>query len=172
MGRRFVAQGKQQFITESYRMAWVAKDHSAHPVSTPLLCAGSPTSRPGCPEPHPAWPWMPPGMGHPQPPWAICAWGFWASPVFVQINAKGFVLSVWQKLPSFYFTVVCICSVITHHASSHTFFEDLQDSFSSLQIVFFVYKLKSNASRISCVYYQRINTLSWAMHGNVLMFQG
>jgi len=21
----------------------------------PLLCAGSPTSRPGCPEPHPAW---------------------------------------------------------------------------------------------------------------------
>jgi len=24
--------------------------------SNPLLCAGSPTSRPGCPEPHPAWP--------------------------------------------------------------------------------------------------------------------
>ena len=23
----------------------------------PLLCAGSPTSSPGCPEPHPAWPW-------------------------------------------------------------------------------------------------------------------
>ena len=21
----------------------------------PLLCAGSPTTRPGCPEPHPAW---------------------------------------------------------------------------------------------------------------------
>jgi len=39
----------------------------------PLLCAGSPTTRPGCPEPHPAWPWMPPGMGHPQPPWATCS---------------------------------------------------------------------------------------------------
>jgi len=24
--------------------------------SNPLLCAGSPTSSPGCPEPHPAWP--------------------------------------------------------------------------------------------------------------------
>jgi len=39
----------------------------------PLLYAGSTTSRPGCPEPHPAWPWMPPGMGHPQPPWATCS---------------------------------------------------------------------------------------------------
>jgi len=37
--------------------------------SNPLLCAGSPTSTPGCPEPHPAWPGMPAGMGHPQPPW-------------------------------------------------------------------------------------------------------
>ena len=54
-------------------MAWVEKDHNDHQVSTPLLCAGSPTSRPGCPEPHPAWPWMPPGMGHPQPPWAACS---------------------------------------------------------------------------------------------------
>jgi len=54
-------------------MAWVEKDHNDHPVSPPLLCAGSPTSRPGCPESHPAWPWMPPGMGHPQPPWATCS---------------------------------------------------------------------------------------------------
>jgi len=46
-------------------MAWVEKDHNDHLVLTPLLCAGSPTSRPGCSEPHPAWPWMPPGMGHP-----------------------------------------------------------------------------------------------------------
>ena len=41
--------------------------------SNPLLCAGSPTSSPGCPEPHPAWPSMPAGMGHPQPPWATCS---------------------------------------------------------------------------------------------------
>jgi len=45
-------------------MAWVEKDHNDHLVSTPLLC-GSSATRPGCPEPHPAWPWMPPGMGHP-----------------------------------------------------------------------------------------------------------
>ena len=36
-------------------MVWVEKDHSNHPVSTPLLCAGLPNTRPGCPEPHPAW---------------------------------------------------------------------------------------------------------------------
>jgi len=36
-------------------MAWIEKDHNDHLVSTPLLCAGSPTTRPGCPEPHPAW---------------------------------------------------------------------------------------------------------------------
>jgi len=27
-------------------MAWVEKDHNDHQVSTPLLCAGSPTTRP------------------------------------------------------------------------------------------------------------------------------
>jgi len=37
-------------------MAWVEKDHNDHLVSAPLLCAGSPTTRPGCPEPNPAWP--------------------------------------------------------------------------------------------------------------------
>uniref|UniRef100_A0A8V1A5J1 diphosphoinositol-polyphosphate diphosphatase n=3 Tax=Neognathae TaxID=8825 RepID=A0A8V1A5J1_CHICK len=36
-------------------MAWVEKDHNDHLISTPLLCAESPTTRPGCPEPHPAW---------------------------------------------------------------------------------------------------------------------
>ena len=41
--------------------------------SNPVLCAGSPTSSPGCPEPHPDWPWMRAGMGHPQPPWATCS---------------------------------------------------------------------------------------------------
>jgi len=28
-------------------MAWVEKDHNDHVVSIPLLCAGSPTTRPG-----------------------------------------------------------------------------------------------------------------------------
>jgi len=54
-------------------MAWIEKDLKDHLVSTPLLCAGSPATRPGCSEPHPAWPSMPPGMGHPQPPWATCS---------------------------------------------------------------------------------------------------
>ena len=54
-------------------MAWVEKDHSDHGVPTPLLCTGPPTTRAGCPEPHPARPSMPPGMGHPQPPWATCS---------------------------------------------------------------------------------------------------
>jgi len=35
-------------------MAWVEKDHSDHLVSTPLPRAGLPTTRPGCPEPHPS----------------------------------------------------------------------------------------------------------------------
>jgi len=32
-------------------MAWVEKDIKDHLVSTPLPRAGSPTTRPGCPEP-------------------------------------------------------------------------------------------------------------------------
>jgi len=54
-------------------MAWVEKDLKDHWVSTPLLCAELPTTRPGCPNPYPAWSWMPSGMGHPQPPWATCS---------------------------------------------------------------------------------------------------
>jgi len=46
---------------KKHRMAWVEKDHNDHRVSIPLLCAGSPTITPGCPEPHPAWPWVPSG---------------------------------------------------------------------------------------------------------------
>ena len=32
---------------KNHRMAWVEKDHNDHLVSTSLLCAGSPTTRPG-----------------------------------------------------------------------------------------------------------------------------
>ena len=42
-------------------MAWVEKHHNAHPVSTPLLCAGLPTTRPGCPIP--SW-WTPLSENH------------------------------------------------------------------------------------------------------------
>jgi len=36
-------------------MAWVEKDYNVRLVPTPLLWAGLPTTRPGCPDPHPAW---------------------------------------------------------------------------------------------------------------------
>ena len=36
--------------SQDHRMAWVEKDHNDHRVSTPLICAGSPNTRPGCPE--------------------------------------------------------------------------------------------------------------------------
>jgi len=42
------------FCSQNHRMAWDEKDLKAHLVSTPLQWAGSPTTRPGCPEPHPA----------------------------------------------------------------------------------------------------------------------
>jgi len=44
-------------------MAWAEKDLNDHPLSTPVLRAGSPTTRLGRPEPHPAWPWTHPGIG-------------------------------------------------------------------------------------------------------------
>lgn len=31
-----------------HRMVWVEKDHNDHLISTPLLCAGSPITTPGC----------------------------------------------------------------------------------------------------------------------------
>ena len=40
--------------SQNHRMAWVEKDSNDHLVSTPLPHVGSPTTRPGCPEPHPA----------------------------------------------------------------------------------------------------------------------
>ena len=36
-------------------MAWVEKDHNDPLVSASLPWAWSPTTRPGCPEPHPAF---------------------------------------------------------------------------------------------------------------------
>ena len=51
----------------NHRMAWVEKDLKDHLVSILLPQAGPPTTRRGCPEPHPAWPWTHPVMGYPQP---------------------------------------------------------------------------------------------------------
>jgi len=78
-------------IISYHRMAWGEKDHDAHLISNPLLYAGLPISRPDCPEPHPAWPWMPAGMGHPQPPWATCSS---VSPPFVWTISSSFQVLV------------------------------------------------------------------------------
>jgi len=63
--------------SQNHRMTWVGRDLKDHEDPTPLLHAGPPTSkfntRPGCPGPHPAGPWTPPGTGHPQPLWAACS---------------------------------------------------------------------------------------------------
>jgi len=41
--------------SQNHRMAWDGKDLRDDLVSTTLPMARSPTTRPGCPEPHPAW---------------------------------------------------------------------------------------------------------------------
>ena len=59
---------------QNHIVAWVGRDLKDHESLTPLPQAGPPTStfntRPGCPGPHPTWPWTPPGTGYPQPLWA------------------------------------------------------------------------------------------------------
>jgi len=47
-------------------MVWVGRDLKDHLVPTPPPWAGTPSTRPGCSELHPAWPWTLPGRGHPQ----------------------------------------------------------------------------------------------------------
>jgi len=46
----------RSFVSAKYLIEWngmeqVEKDYNDHLVSTPLLCAGLPTTRQGCPEP-------------------------------------------------------------------------------------------------------------------------
>jgi len=76
-------------------MAWIEKNLKDHVVSASLLCPGSPTTRPGCPEPHPAWPWIPPGMGHPQPPWATCSSWWHAKYIFLYFTEEYVARAVW-----------------------------------------------------------------------------
>jgi len=63
--------GMEKRLRHPHRMAWVGRDLKDHGSPTPPPQAGPPTStfntRPGCPGPHPTWPWTPPGTEHPQP---------------------------------------------------------------------------------------------------------
>jgi len=42
-------------------MVWVGRDLMDHLVPIPLPWAGTPSTRPRCSPPHPAWPWTLPG---------------------------------------------------------------------------------------------------------------
>lgn len=46
------------FISYNHEMSWV----KAHLVPAPLPRAGTPSTRPGFPKPHPTWPWTFPGV--------------------------------------------------------------------------------------------------------------
>ena len=59
--------------TEQYAVRRVRRDRKDHLVPTPLPWAGTPSTRPGCSKPHPAWPWTLPGRGHPQLLWTTCS---------------------------------------------------------------------------------------------------
>jgi len=54
-------------------MVSVGRDLKDHLVPTPLPSAGTSSTRPGCSELHPAWPWTLPGRGQPQLLWADCS---------------------------------------------------------------------------------------------------
>ena len=57
---------KRKITEQNHRAVWGGRDLKDHLVPTSLPWAGTPATRPGCPKPHPAWPWTLPGMGHPQ----------------------------------------------------------------------------------------------------------
>jgi len=61
------------FLESYHRMVWVGRDLIDHIIPTPLPWTGTRSTRPGCSEPCPAWPWTLPDVGHPQLLWAACA---------------------------------------------------------------------------------------------------
>lgn len=54
-------------------MAWVGQGLTDHLVPTPLPWAELPGTGSRCPGTHPAWPWNPSGLRHPQLLWAAHA---------------------------------------------------------------------------------------------------
>ena len=61
--RRRAFGEKHRIRSQKDRMAWVERtSRTTEFQRPPAKCTGSPTSRPGCAEPHPAWAPMPPGM--------------------------------------------------------------------------------------------------------------
>jgi len=56
----------QPIIEQNHRMVSVGRDLKDHRVPSPLPWAGTSSTRPGCSELHPTWPWTLPGRGQPQ----------------------------------------------------------------------------------------------------------
>jgi len=78
-------QVKYHRIIESYGLGWKGPQWSS--TSNPLLCAGSPTSRPGCPEPHPAWLWSGTPIQYSDPDNALLTCFWYCSSVLTWITS-------------------------------------------------------------------------------------
>jgi len=69
-----VELAKLHGLKKNHRMAWFGRDFKDCLVPTLGTDLGNDVMpKSGCPGPHPAWPWMHPGMGHPQLLWAACS---------------------------------------------------------------------------------------------------
>ena len=91
-------------ITESWnqRIVWVGRKFKAH---QPQPCSG-------CPGPHPAWPWAPPGMGHPQLYGQLCQ-GLTA------LSSKNFFLTSNLNFSSFSLNPFPPVLSLSDHVTSH-----------------------------------------------------
>lgn len=57
-------------IIEAQNQRMVGLEGTLKPIQFQPPAMGSATHQLSCPGPHPAWPWVSPGMGHPQLLWA------------------------------------------------------------------------------------------------------
>jgi len=116
------------YITESQNgLGWKGPQWSSS-----LLRAGSPTTRPGCPEPHQTWLWVPVGMGHPQPPWAT----------FSQFISSVSLFPTAAHAPIFYLVLLMLSNrrrllFLSHLSFTHVFGTWLHQSSASLTIFIF-----------------------------------
>ena len=58
--------------SQNHTMLWVGRDLGRPSTPNRLPWAGTSSTRPGCSEPRPTWPWVFPGMGLALRLWAIC----------------------------------------------------------------------------------------------------
>ena len=91
-------------------MGW--KGHLRSCSSNPLLQAGIPPSRPGCSQPHPAWPCVLPGRGHSQPHWQHVAASHHS-------HSKEFLPNIYSKSTLFQFRTISACSVSRYPRDTH-----------------------------------------------------